>query len=110
MSDHPPVQSTMLIERVLSSPESRTLDVKRVSGKMVQKALETLCAFANTDGGVLVLGIEDPAKAEGVQRIYGVQENPEAVDELKRTSMEQLAGIPGLDRATAARVWEYFHK
>lgn len=34
----------------------------------------------------------------------------DSVDELKRTSMEQLAGIPGLDRATAARVWDYFHK
>jgi ATP-dependent DNA helicase RecG len=97
MIDHTPAQSVMLLERVLSSPESRTMDVKRVSGKMVQKALETLCAFANTDGGILVLGIEDPAKAEGVQRIYGVQENPEAVDELKRKVLTQfnppIAGI-----------------
>ncbi len=83
-------QSAMLLERVLSSPESRTLDVKRVSGKMVQKALETLCAFANTEGGVLALGIEDPAKAKGAQRIYGVQENPEAVDELQRKVRTQF--------------------
>lgn len=34
----------------------------------------------------------------------------DSVDELKRTSMEQLAGLPGIDRATAARVWDYFHK
>jgi ATP-dependent DNA helicase RecG len=80
----------MLLERVLSSPENRTLDVKRVSGKMVQKALETLCAFVNTDGGVLALGIEDPAKAKGVQRVYGVQENPEAIDELQRKTRTQF--------------------
>ena len=57
---------------------------------MVQKALETVCAFANTDGGVLALGIEDPAKAEGVQRVYGVQENPEAIDELQRKMRSQF--------------------
>ena len=90
MIDHSPAQSSMLLERVLSSPENRTLDVKRVSGKMVQKALETLCAFANTDGGVLALGIEDPAKAKGVQRVYGVQENPEAIDELQRKTRTQF--------------------
>ncbi|UUZ77879.1 ATP-binding protein [Polaromonas sp. P1(28)-13] len=90
MIDLSPAQSTTLLERVLTSPESRTLDVKRVSGKMVQKALETLCAFANTDGGVLALGIDDPAKAKGAQRIYGVQENPEAVDELQRKVLTQF--------------------
>ena len=95
MIDHSQAQSAMLLERVLSSPESRTLDVKRVSGKMVQKALETLCAFANTEGGVLALGIEDPAKAKGAQRIYGVQENPEAVDELQRKVRTQFK--PGID-------------
>lgn len=95
MIDHSPAQSAMVLERVLSSPESRTLDVKRVSGKMVQKALETLCAFANTEGGVLALGIEDPAKAKGAQRIYGVQENPEAVDELQRKARTQFK--PAID-------------
>jgi ATP-dependent DNA helicase RecG len=95
MIDHSPAQSALLLERVLSSPESRTLDVKRVSGKMVQKALETLCAFANTDGGVLALGIEDPAKAKGAQRVYGVQENPEAIDELQRKVRTQFK--PSID-------------
>lgn len=34
----------------------------------------------------------------------------DSVDELKRTSLEQLAGIPGLDRASAVRIWDYFQK
>jgi ATP-dependent DNA helicase RecG len=52
-------QAEPRIKILLSSSESRTLDFKRVSGKMVGKALETLCAFANTEGGILVLGVAD---------------------------------------------------
>lgn len=48
-----------LVAMVLPRGESKKLETKRVSGKMVHKALETICAFANTDGGMLVLGIED---------------------------------------------------
>ena len=79
-----PVQAANLITKMLALPESRTLEFKRVSGKMVGKALETVCAFANTDGGALALGVEDPKKSSDTARFYGVQENPEAVDELQR--------------------------
>ncbi len=34
----------------------------------------------------------------------------DSVEELKRTGLEQLAGIPGLDRSTAVKIWEYFSK
>jgi ATP-dependent DNA helicase RecG len=43
-------------------PESDRFETKRVSGKMVGKALETICALANAQGGVLVLGVEDAGK------------------------------------------------
>ena len=46
-------QAEPRIKVLLTSSESRTLDFKRASGKMVGKALETLCAFANTEGGIL---------------------------------------------------------
>jgi predicted HTH transcriptional regulator len=39
--------------------ETIRFEAKRVSGKMVHKALETVVAFANTEGGFLVLGLED---------------------------------------------------
>lgn len=68
----------------LSGQESMRLETKRVSGKMVSKALETVCAFANTQGGWLLLGVDDANKAEGVQRLFGISENPEAIDELLR--------------------------
>lgn len=73
-----------LIAKLVSLPESVDLESKRVSGKMVGKALETLCAFANTRGGTLALGLEDRAKAQGMERLHGLAENPEAVDELRR--------------------------
>lgn len=73
-----------LIKEFLSYPESYSLDFKRVSGKMVHKALETAIAFANTEGGILALGIDDPEKASGIKRVFGIQENLSAVDEFQR--------------------------
>lgn len=51
---------------------------------MVGKALETICAFANTAGGILILGIADEREFSGKARLFGLEENPEAVDELLR--------------------------
>lgn len=39
-------QAVVRIKALLAARESRTLDFKHVSGKMVGKALETICAFA----------------------------------------------------------------
>ena len=65
MIDLSAAQAVPLVTKLLASPESRSLDFKRVSGKMIHRALETICAFANTEGGALVLGVDDPAKARG---------------------------------------------
>ena len=59
MIDLPPAQAAPRIASLLVAHESRTLDFKRVSGKMVGKALEAICAFANTEGGILALGVAD---------------------------------------------------
>ncbi|MDR2165252.1 MAG: putative DNA binding domain-containing protein [Zoogloeaceae bacterium] len=79
-----PDQGRRLLDVVLSGQESQFMETKRVSGKMVGKALETVCAFANTRGGILFLGVEDAQKAQGRDRLYGIDENQEAVDELVR--------------------------
>lgn len=71
-----------LAEQVLRSEEGLHLDVKRVGRN--DAAVETVCAFANTEGGWLVLGVEDPNKGTGRDRLYGVQENAEALDDLRR--------------------------
>lgn len=91
-----------LLDWVLPNAELPDLETKRVSGKMVSKALETVCAFANTQGGWLVLGVEDAAKASGQQRLYGIGENPEAVDELTRKLGTQL--LPSVEGILSYRV------
>lgn len=95
-------KAASLIARLVSLPESVGLEFKRVSGKMVGKALETLCAFANTNGGTLALGLEDPAKAQGTDRLHGLAENPEAVDELRRKTLTHL--LPAVEGLRWLRV------
>jgi len=84
MIDFTPAQAAPRIASLLVARESRTLDFKRVSGKMVGKVLEAICAFANTEGGILALGMADEKQEKGTARFYGIEENPEALDELTR--------------------------
>jgi ATP-dependent DNA helicase RecG len=85
-----PALSEAQIAALLRANESSHLEFKRVSGKMVSKALETICAFANAHGGTLILGIADASQGAGRNRIHGIEENPEAVDELRRKIGSQL--------------------
>ena len=73
----------VLIDRILGLPESYYFDCKRILGK-VDKLLETVIAFANSEGGTIALGLEDPLKADGRDRVFGLQEHPENWDELRR--------------------------
>jgi ATP-dependent DNA helicase RecG len=95
-------QADALIASLLVQHETSRFESKRVSGKMVGKALETLCAFANTGGGTLALGLEDLAKAAGRDRLHGVEENPEAVDELRRKTLTHL--LPAVEGLRWVRV------
>lgn len=79
----PPELDDQLVDRLLSRPESYTFDCKRMIGK-VDKLLETVVAFANSDGGLIALGLEDAAKATARDRVYGLQENLLNWDELLR--------------------------
>ena len=54
-----PIQDPELVEKVLATPESSWFDCKRIIGK-VDKLLETVIAFTNTNGGTIALGLEDP--------------------------------------------------
>lgn len=66
-----------LIKRLCEMDESINIEFKRASRKMVHKALEAIVAFANTEGGFLILGMEDSKKAKDPDRLFGIQENPE---------------------------------
>ncbi|MDR0463074.1 MAG: putative DNA binding domain-containing protein [Pseudomonadales bacterium] len=77
-----------LINDLLEIPEeTQTIEFKRLDGeKVVSKILKTVVAFANTDGGSIVLGIDDPEKTKlkGLERIYGIEENKDLYDEIIR--------------------------
>jgi ATP-dependent DNA helicase RecG len=77
-----------VLEYLLDSPESTILDFKRLGSGKIAKMLETICAFANSEGGILAIGVGDTKEiAAGEhprQRLWGIQENPEALDELQR--------------------------
>src|SRR3989344_7541866 len=78
------------INQILSIPfESRTLEFKRLGSRneSLDKVLQSIVAMANTDGGIIVLGIDDPQKttARGEDRIFGIEENIELYDELGRS-------------------------
>ena len=102
MTDLPKSQPDALLRKLVLSSESRHLEFKRVSGKMVGKALETVCAFANTLGGILVLGMADLKDHHGAARLFGVDENPEAVDELQRKLLSEFQ--PAIDGPVLQRI------
>jgi ATP-dependent DNA helicase RecG len=81
-TDSQPLQDAF-VDQLLERKESHQFEVKRAKGKLA-RALESIVAFANTTGGTLVLGLEDPAKATGRDRVHGLQESPTAGDELRR--------------------------
>ena len=93
MIDLSPAQAATRITALLAASESRTLDFKRISAKH-GRMIETLCAFANTDGGLLVIGIGDAKDlkpgAKPESRLFGVEENPEAFDLFYRQVMQRF--------------------
>jgi ATP-dependent DNA helicase RecG len=84
ITDLSPLESETLLRQILVLPESRHLEFKRLSREMVNKALKTVCAFANSEGGSIVLGIADSKEFQGNDRLFGVEENLEALDDLQR--------------------------
>lgn len=88
-----PAQAADRITALLAASESRTLDFKRISGKQ-GRMYEAVCAFANTDGGLLVLGIGDTkAMKPGDKpqsRLFGVEENAEGFDDFRRELLNRF--------------------
>lgn len=93
MIDLSPAQAADRITALLAAPESRTLEFKRISAKHA-RMIETLCAFANTDGGLVVIGVGDAKDlkpgAKPESRLFGLEENPEAFDLFRRQVMQRF--------------------
>lgn len=90
--------SQKTINTILSVPaEDRTIEFKRVGSDLkVDKVIESVVAMSNTDGGNLVLGVDDPEKTEvkGIERVYGIEENLEKYDEIGRNIVRINPPIP----------------
>lgn len=93
----PPANAPGILKSIIEFGEDARQEVKRVSGKMVSKALETVCAFANSEGGFLILGVADLKEHKGRERLFGVEENSEAAGEFRRKlNTEFRPAIDGL--------------
>lgn len=56
----------MEIKKLLNGPESKTLEFKRDLSSL-KPILKTIVAFANTAGGILIIGKEDDGKISGLK-------------------------------------------
>ncbi len=95
------MSNNKLIEAILSIPsESRTLEFKRLGTRNegVDKTLQSIVAMANTDGGMLIIGVDDPQKTahKGYDRIVGIEENPELYDEIGHAVKKISPPIAGI--------------
>lgn len=78
-----------LIDLLLESQEWDTFECKRAAAKPAV-LLETVVAFANTDGGVLVIGMEDPKKAIGKDRLVGIRENRDNISDFLKLIQKDI--------------------
>lgn len=90
-----------LIDIILAIPaETRTVEFKRLGTRNegVDKVLQSIVAMANTDGGHLILGIDDPQKTKfkGLERIFGIEENLQIYDEIGQTVKKITPPITGI--------------
>ncbi|MDF2577302.1 MAG: hypothetical protein K0S74_786 [Chlamydiales bacterium] len=61
------------IKKLLSQPEGKTLEFKRDLSS-IQPILKTLIAFANTAGGILIIGRDDKGNILGIEDIFEAEE------------------------------------
>ena len=76
----PDQEAQKLINSILAIPsEDRMTEFKRLGKESkVSKIIEAIVAMANTDGGLLVLGVDDPQKSgdKGFDRIMVISPAP----------------------------------
>ena len=72
----------MTIDEVLAKEEKQIFDRKSIQINPADLS-DTLCAFANADGGIIAIGITDKQ-----QRIEGVDYYTEQLNEILRTPID----------------------
>ncbi len=92
MNNQPLEISDEWIQKLLATPEFEKYDFKRTGN--VKSVLKTASAMANSEGGLIILGVGDSKKGTGEERLFGIEENPESLGEIKRGFQESI--IPPL--------------
>ena len=69
-----------IVKIFLDTQEWQTFECKRAAIRPAD-LLEVVVAFSNSDGGYIVVGLEDPAKAQGEKRLLGISENLDNVSD-----------------------------
>jgi len=96
------MSNNKLVHDILNIPsETRTLEFKRLGmsrNESVDKTLQSIVAMANTDGGIIIFGVDDPQKTrrKGLKRIFGIEENAELYDEIGQSMRRIYPPIPGV--------------
>jgi predicted HTH transcriptional regulator len=89
-----------LIKTILNIPEeSQEIEFKRLGeDAIVKKTVETVVAMANTFGGTVILGIDDPEKTtlKDSERIFGIDENKDLYDAIGRELTKVVPPISGV--------------
>lgn len=75
------MENKELIKILLEQNEWQTFDCKGARIKP-GKLMETVVAFANTDGGTIALGLEDPEKTGIQNRLLGISDNLDNVSDI----------------------------
>lgn len=87
------------IEKLLDREEGQAFEAKRVE-KKPSDILPTICAFANSDGGIMVYGLADIKFAKGRKRLLGIGAKRDHVDELRHLiTKEFVPPIPDIKDA-----------
>ena len=83
--------------------EDRTTEFKRELGSDLSRLGKTICAFANTDGGLVVLGVDDTGNVAGIaddpRRVHG-----RLTDLLRTGCSEPIPGRCGRAETADGRV------
>lgn len=79
------------IRKYISRGESETLELKKSTGEW-KEIIETISAFANTKGGIIIVGISSKGKATGIQ--IGEKTIEELTNKIKENTDPKI--FPGI--------------
>lgn len=100
----------MKIEEYLARGEGMTLEFKRCGNQAEKDTFETICSFANRQGGSILLGVTDKGVVEGVdpeqvvsieRNIVNVINNPNVFNVAPAIEFERLA----FEDLLVLRIW-----